>query len=360
MRSIPGALLVCAAIASGARAQVITRDDARADLDTLRVVLARNSAYRRVNGFPYERHIDSLKAVLPDVQSLRDFHRSVQTIVGALQDAHSNVRLPPNGPPPVPGELPFLLRSAGDTVVALAPSGCSLFVPGYPRVISINGVALDSMMRIAGIRFSGHSPQRFRFRALGALGRIEDVLTMAGAARAGQLTVRLGGARSDTVIQLATVPRRVGPSAPLSVTAEMMGSIAVLRIPLMWGPEDPAGEVGYRMAVAAMESESFRASRGMIIDVRNNDGGLRSLLEYMVPRLIAEPLVYNIAVARVDTIGLAERGLRLPDDRALPEAARAAMRTALARFKPRWDHSVDDFLPEVRAAVLMPVEPCAG
>jgi hypothetical protein len=353
------ALLLTGAVSSGLGAQLVTRSAAQADLDTLRAIVHRYSAYRLLNRYPVDRHIDSLKAVLPDPVPLGELWQSVQTLIGRLQDAHSNVPMPAAVRAAAPqAELPFALTSVDEAAVALMPCGCALFVPDYPRVVAINGVAIDSLMRIAGFRFRGHSPQRFRLRALNALAQIEHVLARSGAAAGPTLTVRLAGSRGDTTIHVAMVPRRGSPSPPPSVTASVVGRIAILRIPLMVDRTDTlGGDVGYQMVRAAMESRSFRASRALIIDVRGNDGGTRHILEYLVPYFIRAPLVYNVAVVRRDTNGIGDRSLVSPDDRTQPQAVRTALREALATFKPAWDYSVDDFLPQRFGAVLLPAEP---
>ena len=353
------AVLLSGALSSGLSAQQIARGAAQADLDTLRAVVHRYSAYRLVNGYPFDKHIDSLKAWLPEPVPLGEFWHSVQTLIGRLQDAHSNVPAPAAVRAGAPqGELPFVLTSVDDAAIALTPCGCALFVPDYPRVVTINGVAIDSLMRIAGFRFRGHSTQRFRFRALNALAQIEDVLARSGAAEGTALTVRLAGNRGDTTVRVATVPRRSSTPSPVSVTAGVSGPIAILRIPLMLDRTDTlGGDVGYQMVRAAMESRSFRASRALIIDVRGNDGGTRHILEYLVPYFIRAPLVYNVAVVRGDTSGVGDRGLLSPDDRAQPQAVRTALREALATFKPAWDYSVDSFLPQRFGAVVLPAEP---
>jgi C-terminal processing protease CtpA/Prc len=255
------------------------------------------------------------------------------------------------------GELPFVLTSVDDAIIALMPCGCGLFLRDFPRVVTINGVAVDSLMRIAGFRFRGHSPQRFRLRALNALTQIEDALARRGAAAGSALTVRLAGSRSDTTIRVAMVPRRSSTTSPVSVTAGISGPIAILRIPLMVDRTDTlGGDVGYQIVRAAMESRSFRASRALIIDVRGNDGGTRHILEYLVPYFIRAPLVYNVAVVRGDTNGVGDRGLVSPDDGTQPQAVRTALREALATFKPTWDYSVEHFLPQRFGAVLLPTE----
>jgi hypothetical protein len=76
------ALLLSGALSSEPGAQQIARAAAQADLDTLRAVVHRYSAYRLVNGYPFDRHIDSLNARLPDSVSLGELWHSVQTLVG--------------------------------------------------------------------------------------------------------------------------------------------------------------------------------------------------------------------------------------------------------------------------------------
>lgn len=348
------ALASCIGLRAGAADQQLSRTAARDDLDTLAAIVRRNSAYRLVNGYPFERHLDSVARGLPDSLAIRDFWRVVQTAVGRLQDAHSNVRLPEGvAPSPVRGDLPFVLTTAGDTVVALASCQGALLVPGFPRALAINGVSIDSLMRIAGIRFAGHSPQRFRFRALAALTQIEGILQLAGASRRGALAVRLAGPRGDTVVNLTTVPRRAAQPPQPPAELEMAGPIAVLTIRRMTASADS-------IVRAAVETAQFRTSRAVLIDVRGNDGGTRDVLETLVSVLIHTPLVYNVAVVRVDTNGVGDRGLVVADDGSLPDAARAALRHALAAFMPSWDYRVDSFLPIRFASVAMPAEPAGS
>lgn len=340
----------CTRLPAEAAAQQLTRAAARADLDSLAAIVRHNSAYRLVNGFPFDAHLDSVARGLPDSIPIRAYWRMVQTAVGALQDAHSNVRLPQGvAPPATTGVLPFALTTAGDTAVALAPCRCRLFVAEFPRAVAINDVTIDSLMRLAGIRFAGHSPQRLRFRALGALTQIDDVLRLAGADRAGRLAVRLRGQRGDTVVHVTTAPRPDPGPLPPAAELEMAESIAVLTIRRMTESADT-------IVRNAIESAPFRASRAVLIDVRGNDGGTRDVLETLVPLLIRRPLVYNVAVVRVDTNGVGDRALVVPDDRSLPQAARTALRSALAAFRPSWRYPVNDFLPVRFGAVLMPAD----
>jgi hypothetical protein len=335
---------------AGVGAQTLSREAARADLQALDSIVRTNSSYRLVNGYPFGAHLDSVGRALPTSVDIRDFWRSVQRAVGRLQDAHSNVRLPGGMSLPASAELPFALTTAGDTVVALDGCRCKLLVTSFPRAVAINGVPIDSLMRVAGIRFVGHSPQRFRLRALQSLAPIESVLRLAGSDRAGALEVRLAGTRGDTVIAMQSIPRGAARPPQADAELEMAGDVAVITIRGM-------SESADSIVKQAIESEPFRASRAVLIDVRGNNGGSRHVLRTLVPLLIDTPLVYNVAVPRGDMDDISvdsDYGLTTPADSNMPAAARAALRDALAAFKPSWDYRKEGFLPTVLGAVLTP------
>lgn len=344
----------CAAGTDVASAQYVSRSAAQADVDSLRRIVERNSAYRLVNGHPFDEHLDGLRRALPESIATRDFWRQVQIAVGRLQDAHSNVRLPESVLPTlVRGNLPFVLTTAGDTIVALDPCRCRLFAAEHPRVVAINDVGIDSLMRIAGVRFAGHSPQRYRFRALQSLAQIEATLDLVGAARDGALAVRLVGPKGDTLIATRTVGRAGGARDETpDASVETKGPVTVLTIR---GMSESADEIVRN----ALENQTFRDSRALLIDVRGNNGGSRHVLRTLVPRLIREPLVYNVALPRVDMGGIGPQtdyALVPPSDPSLTPAGRAALERALSEFRPKWRYPAADFLTRPLGSVLLPAD----
>jgi C-terminal processing protease CtpA/Prc len=87
----------------------------------------------------------------------------------------------------------------------------------------------------------------------------------------------------------------------------------------------------------------FRATRGMIIDVRGNGGGSRDALLALLPHVLppdSPPRVLNIAAYRLnDTFSadhLAERFMYRRDDARWSDAERQAIDRAMATFKPSW------------------------
>jgi C-terminal processing protease CtpA/Prc len=283
------------------------------------------------------------------------FAWDIESLIGRLQDSHSQVRSPDGVVPGrAVGELPFLLTALDGQVVAVADCACGLLMPDFPSLRSINGLPVDSLIALAGVRFRGHSPQRHLSRALEAIGRIHEVLARAGKPADSVLVVTLAGARGDTILSLRTARRRPAPPAQTSVTAEGLGPMAVLRIPRMFSVDDPRQEIGVQFVRAALESRTFRESRAVIIDVRGNRGGTRDILELVVPFFVGSPLVYNIADLRGDTTGARERGLLDPDERTLDPAARGALRAAIDSFRPRTSGVALPDRRHLRGAVILP------
>ncbi|HJU74523.1 MAG TPA: S41 family peptidase [Gemmatimonadaceae bacterium] len=334
-------------------AQSITRPRALADLDTLRRILESNAAYLAVNSYNYRGHLDSIGRSLPDSLGLLDFHYAIQSLVGRLQDAHSNVVAPPGVTPSDPRELPFATAIHAGRVVALGGADSGLLVTHYPYVTAINGIAIERLLTIAGARYRGHSRQRYLFRASRDLRQIALVLTRAGAAVGESLAVRLTNAQGrDTTVFKRLVTRQPPRPAITTTTTMLADSIAYLRVPLMWDKDDPGGAVHYDMMRAAMESRDFRTSRALIIDVRDNDGGARHELEYLAPYFMKGPLAYNAAFPVRDTAELGLRSLTLPNDPRLDSATRRVAMAFAQSFRPAWSPTGVPFLDQLYVAVL--------
>src|ERR671915_1352441 len=88
MNAATRALLAAAALSilgGDASAQRLPRAAVLEDIDTLQAVVRRYSAYRLLNGYPFERHLDSLRVHAGDSVPLLELWRSIQTAVGRLQ-----------------------------------------------------------------------------------------------------------------------------------------------------------------------------------------------------------------------------------------------------------------------------------
>jgi hypothetical protein len=164
------------------RAQFVSRQAARADLDTLQRVLETNAAYLALNRYDYRAHLDSLRRVMPESLAAYDFRFDVHALIGRLQDSHSTVDLPGMQLPDT-RELPFATGVHAGRVVALGNTDSGLLAANYPYLAAINGVPTERLLWISGAGFRGHSPQRFLWRSTIELTRIPFILRRAGALR---------------------------------------------------------------------------------------------------------------------------------------------------------------------------------
>ncbi|MEM8601461.1 MAG: S41 family peptidase [Bacteroidota bacterium] len=363
MRTLLRLLSIVAVLSWSGRAQAqsVSGQAAVADLDSLLHTLESRSAYLHANGYPYAAHLDSLRAAWRDEDSVavRRIALDLRVLIGQLQDGHSDVELG-SGDDFDQGyrALPFPIALLDERVVALDSTLTGVLVRSHPFVAALNGVPVERLLALAGARHRGHGAARYRTRAVRRLRTAGFALDLAGALRGDTLDVTLAAApassQPDTTLRLALVRRgpRLFTGLDDAVAAtQLRNDTAYLRIGKMYDAEDPVEAYGYDLVRAAMESEVFATSRGLLLDVRGNSGGARDVLRYLLPYFITEPFVYNAAVPRGDTLGLTGRGLFRPDDPRLDAASQAAARAFVEAFRPTWDYPRTDFLDEVFVAV---------
>ena len=309
--------------------------DYLADVDELERRLLDQSSYLTRLGFDSSKALEDLRhSITADTKPAR-FVADVRRLVMQIGDCHASVRS--GVASPTGGFLP--VRPA-DTASGIAALGVDLdrpIDPDCPFLESIDGVPLDRWLAAASAYVPRGSPQLVRRRSLEALGEIgplrEDLKLPAGE------TVTVGlrsadGARHSTrklrpadrgfdVARVRTRPSRV-----------LAGNIGYLRIP----------EMDDRLVEPLAEKiRSFRGTKGMIIDVRDNAGGtygvMRGIYGFFVPD-DAGPRVTNIAAYRLGD-GFARDHIEYrPTFRAdwpgWDDRERAAIRLASAAFRPRW------------------------
>lgn len=332
--------------------QMLTPAEACADLQTLRSILEGNAAYLAVNGFDYADSIAAACRSTREPVSVADFAYRVQTVVGRLQDSHSKVAPPARVAFPDRRELPFAVGIHDGKVVALGGEEDGFLVRAHPYLVSINGIPIEQLLAVSGARYRGHSRQRFLARGSDELRAIPSVLHWLGAPPADRLAIVLenaDGARATREMPLVERQPRRRPTRPI---ARMIGDIAYLRIEQMWANDQPGQIVHFDMLRAAIESADFARSRALVIDVRDNDGGERHVLEYLAPFLITGPRVYNVAYPVGDVVGLDDRSLYTSSDPHLSAAQRETASAFQKQFRPSWPPTGAPFLGTAYFAVL--------
>jgi hypothetical protein len=314
---------------------VFTVADYLADIDELERRLLDQSSYLTRLGFDYQKALADLRRTINAETQLASFVFDVQKLVMQIGDCHASVQS--RVELPTTGFLPLRPADTASGVAALRINLNQLLDPGCPYLESIDGVPLDRWLDAAARYVPRGSPQLIRCRSLEWLGqvallRVELKLPASEAVTIG-LRSREGDKHATQRLRLTNQGYRVAQvrSRPSRL---LDGNIGYLLIPAM---DDRLVE----LTVATIKS--FRDTKGLIIDVRNNQGGtyglMRGIYGFFVPD-DAGPHVTNIAAYRLSANFARDHIEYRPTYRAdwegWSDQERAAIRQASAAFKPEW------------------------
>jgi hypothetical protein len=263
------------------------------------------------------------------------FARAVDRVLRAFGDGHARVDLPPAGTT----FLPFLVQETAGGHVAFHTDRRGLLDAERPFVVAIDGVPLAKWLAAARARATQGSEAmqaRDAERGLRELGELRGDLGLPAKDR---ITVTLRGSAGKRDVTLAASARRpVYGAWPRTATRRLDGDFGYLRIEQM--RSDAAFLDGLDAAM-----QSFRDTRGLVIDVRGNGGGSRDALRRLAPYLLPSgaPLVGNVAAVLLDggeaasPDALADRGLYPLDWTDWTGPQREAIAAFVGNWKPSWE-----------------------
>ncbi len=272
---------------------VLTAEEALADLDVFEGYLEERFAYLTANDADYKSALNAMRAEVSGPVTVRELNNKVARMIALFIDGHASPRLSVN-----PGNyLPFVLRMAGDRYVAVRAGGESLVDADFPYVTRIEGRTIDEWQSSLSDYIIDGSSQYNRRRTTSFLARIDGVRRLLGLEVTSQVEIELAspdGQRSKT-IALDTVPDRVRSPLPQRVENGVLpGNVGYLRI--------KSFSHGAKVPELVHEwMPKFRNTRGLIIDVRGNGGGSRIGLVELFPYFLkaGEAHIGNVAKYRL-------------------------------------------------------------
>ncbi|HEX6811528.1 MAG TPA: S41 family peptidase [Planctomycetota bacterium] len=320
--------------------------DARADLAELKGLLDEQFAYRELRKVDLDKLLQNAGASLgKDPVDAVAFARIVDRMLRAFGDGHSRV----DGVGAVEATyLPFLVQEVAGGHVAFRPDRSALVDPERPFVTAIDGVPLERWLGAAKARATQGSPTmqaRDAERLLRDLGDLRADLKLA-AKKDVKVTLRGKAGTRDVVLE-ATQRKPAYGTWPRTETRLLDGNAGYLRIAQM--VDDAAFLDGLDASM-----QTFRDTKGLVIDVRGNGGGTRDALRRLAPYLLpasGAPVVGNVAAVLLEKgrpagpDALADRGLWQADWSGWTEAQRAAITQFLCSFKPSWKLPQGRFSP---------------
>jgi len=314
-------------------AEFLTQAELEEDLDQFQIELEGRYAYLRFNEPDYESAIRAIRDIAGDGMSVDEFDIELSKVLALSIDGHGGIG---GGRFPV-GYLPFRMERIGNRYIAFWPDRRDFFETSYPYVTKIDGMSMDDWRAALRVIVAKGSPSYTTYFTLRYLEYIRFARSIAGTDDPDVVEVELesrdGSRRVSTFLEIADEPPRV-ETWPDSESGFLDGNIGYLRI-TSW-LEEGLDEIETWMP-------RFAGTRGLIIDIRDNRGGTRSILRELYPYVVSAsdpPHVANAAKYRLYSEFpydyLASRNMYRENWIGWSSAERSAISEFMETFEPEW------------------------
>ena len=326
----------------------LSRAQAERDLDQMEWLIENTYSYRDLCGVDYRAALDAVRSGLDEEVPTAAFAVLIARSLALFGDGHSRLRRLEGYLPT--GYLPFLVADAEGGVVAFKADRSSFLDPAYPFLVSLDGVPVDEWLERSTKTLAAGSKQFVRFRGLRNLRLLNANRVAAGQDLSSEVEVVLANAAGEEHTTRVAVAERkpvYGPWPRTDSHRMLEGNVGYLRVASMDDDKD-----FIQGLIEAMQS--FRETRGLIIDVRGNGGGTRDALRTLYPYFLspeAGPRVVNVASYRLRPgeqrgrpEGYLENRFMHPAGSAhWTDSEREAIASVAKNFRPDWTPNPDDF-----------------
>jgi Peptidase family S41 len=303
-------------------------------LDDFMVALNDRWSYRHANGADFDAAIAKLYKEIDAGIALNDFGIELQKIIALGIDGHAEVSgyTLPSG-----GYLPFLVEPSGEGFVAFKPDRTRFLADGFPYLTKIDGKPVADWCEAAAVLVPKGSPQYVRRHCLRLLRDLDYLRGLMKLPKNAAVEVEVAaqdGARKRLTLPVATQSPIYGVW-PRGGSRLLEGNIGYLRLSSL--DEDAVAEISTWMP-------KFRDTEGLVIDVRDNGGGIRDPMRLLYSFLTSPedpPRVFTVAAYRLhgahrrDHLG--QRFMYRADAEEWTGHERHAIATFASIFSPEWE-----------------------
>lgn len=323
--------------------QIISQKNALKDLQTLQEILEQHHAYLWQKNYDYQAHLDSMRNNIPDKCDLKYFAEGIKHLLSEFGDSHAEILMPEGIFLEPSGFLPFYAAQQGQNVVAISPQRNMLLNPNFPYLKAINHISIEKLLHTSGKPYQYCSKAMFTQEAVKNLIFIKYILEKNKAYRGKRIAIKLSNLKKDTLIHLNISGKTIFyyEDKLIRKSRILKEHIAYLNIEEMYTEDD----YEFDKIMVFLKKTQVKTSKGLIIDLRNNIGGLRDLMMQIIPYLMQEKyLLANISFPRNDPKGMKERYLFPVSSEIWSEEAQKYMKETLQSFEPEYDFPKDKFL----------------
>jgi len=326
----------------------IPREKLEADLDYLEHILTNCFAYLELRPIDYKAALDAIRVSLKDEMPVNSFELSVAKLISLFCDGHAGVGNH-QSQYMLPGYAPFLASADGDRV--FLHDGEDFLDEDHPYVTAIDGKPIAEWLKVAGYTEVKESPQWNRRQSIGNLRYINHLRAELELVRAPFITLSLESEDGkDKVEKEVDLSRRLKRSMQFPKgDHRRIGDVGYLRIPSMVSSPRYLAELEAKM-------KDFEDTEGLIIDLRGNSGGTKSILFTLFPYFMkpdAPMKVVELSTYRlpVKLPAPPPQGFMQSDMSAQPvtskrwttDAQREQVKKFIAGFEPEWKLPMEKF-----------------
>lgn len=329
----------------------LMREQMEADLDYLEHILVNCFAYLELQDVDYRAALDAIRVSLPDELPVHSFEICLAKLISLFGDSHASVGDSAETYLPV-GYAPFHAAEADGRVFLFVANvlGRQLLDEEHPYVTHIDGRPISDWLEVAGYTIVKQAPQWHRRHALQMLRFITYLRAELGLPNNEMIQVTLESEdKQNTVEKQIKRSSRLDSLGTLRRRSRRIDDIGYLVIPRM--TSDPS-------FIADLEQwmEKFRDTEGLVIDLRGNSGGTKSILFSLFPYFVSPdaPLHFVELSTYRKPMELSQptpQGFMMSNMSAQPitssrwttDAERKQVADLIANFKPAWNIPLDKF-----------------
>lgn len=343
-------------ITSKAQNKILTKQQVKGDLESLRKILNENSSYVYLNGYDFNKDFENYQRTLNDSIRLEDFGLFLTKTIGKIGDRHSSVR-----------EyevrdslyLPFVYAPDGNKVVVLTRNTykkLEILNPKFPYLKNIDGFSTeDFLLKIHPKEISAPKKSYFTM-AVREIRDIQKNYKILGKPLPKEIKLTLSDPsfKNDTVLVLSPVGRKqtlrpwdekfesdyillkdddYNKVETVNKLFNVKDKIGYIQLPAMVSKED--APLLFDKINSFMKSIQ-NDSRALIIDVRSNGGGTRDLTYELAKYFIHPDSIYVVNATK-------QRGL-IPLSKEYVESLNSRNLFSFSELDNREQKTVKEFL----------------
>lgn len=276
----------------------LTKEQVVEDLEHLEWQIVNNYSYAELTGFDYQTALDVIITGVGEGISKADLALQLKMLMANFGDGHSRVSIRyVIDKKEKAVSLPFRIIENEGRFYAVNPEKKDFYHPKFNEIIAINGVPIGDLYTATERLTAKSTPKYITQNTVDYLRRIYLVMGLVGQQVGEKVQVTFRKGKRKTKVEEITIALNRLPN--IQERHRLKGEVLTNNIGYI------AMNNGMERDDAFIDSlhlmmQQVKNTNGLIIDIRDNGGGNRKPLLTLLPYLIQQPVIANVAHYRID------------------------------------------------------------